>query len=279
MLKSFFLGVFLVATVAVRSAHADVIEACIAKGFEKAALANRASLAKLSWNFYGRQEIGWDIVAPIIARDLATSCAPQTPVFAAQLAAWQKRHNKAATGIMTVEMLLRFSRQWQQQRTLRAGFGKPYAGCIYGPAGDLMDIDPVHDRTSRQIMPVNKVDPQAYAAYLRLLAAAARDLPEITPDGALLKIFSAHRTPEYNKKLCAMDNRCDGTRRATCSLHFTGRALDLVVGGKNGDTTAENRREQSKGQIYLWLLNNAEKFGFVNYAYEPWHWEYAGRPR
>ena len=26
----------------------------------------------------------------------------------------------------------------------------------------------------------------------------------------------------------------------------------------------------------MWLVQNADKFGFRPYFYEPWHWEYAG---
>jgi LAS superfamily LD-carboxypeptidase LdcB len=27
---------------------------------------------------------------------------------------------------------------------------------------------------------------------------------------------------------------------------------------------------------YRWLVANADRFGFLPYAYEPWHWEWAG---
>jgi LAS superfamily LD-carboxypeptidase LdcB len=27
---------------------------------------------------------------------------------------------------------------------------------------------------------------------------------------------------------------------------------------------------------YRWLLANAGRFGFVNYPFEPWHWEWTG---
>ncbi len=29
---------------------------------------------------------------------------------------------------------------------------------------------------------------------------------------------------------------------------------------------------------YRWLLANARRFGFVNYVFEPWHWEWTGEP-
>jgi LAS superfamily LD-carboxypeptidase LdcB len=27
---------------------------------------------------------------------------------------------------------------------------------------------------------------------------------------------------------------------------------------------------------YRWLVANAGRFGFVNYVFEPWHWEWTG---
>ena len=29
---------------------------------------------------------------------------------------------------------------------------------------------------------------------------------------------------------------------------------------------------------YRWLVANADRFGFVNYPFEPWHWEWTGEP-
>jgi LAS superfamily LD-carboxypeptidase LdcB len=26
------------------------------------------------------------------------------------------------------------------------------------------------------------------------------------------------------------------------------------------------------------MIRNAGRFGFINYAYEPWHWEWTGEP-
>jgi zinc D-Ala-D-Ala carboxypeptidase len=244
--------------------------------FEKAASVNATSIKSLSWDFYGREETGWQIVAPILSRDLKTICPPESPSFASRIAEWQKQEGLKVTGIVDKTVLRRFSRKWQEKRKLKRGFGTPYPGCIYGPAKPLAELDPVHDQTNRQIMLVNKIDPDAYAAYKKMIAAAAKDLRDLVPKGQIFKIFSAHRPPEYNQKLCNIDARCDGVQRANCTLHFTGRALDLVVGGKNGDTKADNRLLQSKGRLYHWLLDNAESFGFVNYAYEPWHWEYVG---
>jgi LAS superfamily LD-carboxypeptidase LdcB len=56
------------------------------------------------------------------------------------------------------------------------------------------------------------------------------------------------------------------------SPHFTGRALDVYVGGDPVDTKDANRAIRST-PAYQWLVRNAERFGFRPY-YEPWHWEY-----
>ncbi|MCA1629010.1 MAG: D-alanyl-D-alanine carboxypeptidase family protein [Acidobacteria bacterium] len=64
---------------------------------------------------------------------------------------------------------------------------------------------------------------------------------------------------------------------ATRSPHFTGRALDLYVGGYDPVSSKDdNRALQTQTKAYKWLVRNAERFGFRPYFYEPWHWEYVG---
>ena len=38
-----------------------------------------------------------------------------------------------------------------------------------------------------------------------------------------------------------------------------------------------NRLFQSRSAAYRWLVANAARFGFVNYPFEPWHWEWTGQ--
>ena len=61
---------------------------------------------------------------------------------------------------------------------------------------------------------------------------------------------------------------------AVNSPHFTGRALDVYVGGEPVDTQDSNRALQVQTPVYQWLVRNAERFGFRPYCYEPWHWEF-----
>ena len=60
----------------------------------------------------------------------------------------------------------------------------------------------------------------------------------------------------------------------------TGTAVDLYVGELLGmgvdSTNPASRLHMSQGATYRWLVRNAERFGFVPYLYEPWHWEYVG---
>ena len=66
------------------------------------------------------------------------------------------------------------------------------------------------------------------------------------------------------------------------SAHRTGLALDLVLdtapGDRVDDSSDPNRLAMERGYAYRWLLANAARYGFVNYAFEPWHWEWTGEP-
>jgi LAS superfamily LD-carboxypeptidase LdcB len=98
----------------------------------------------------------------------------------------------------------------------------------------------------------------------------------------MLTIFSAYRSPDYDAARCERDGNCQGITRAKCSPHRTGLALDLTVGAAPGftvDSTADpNRLHMSQTPAYQWLVKNAGRFGFVNYVFEPWHWEYVEEP-
>jgi LAS superfamily LD-carboxypeptidase LdcB len=54
--------------------------------------------------------------------------------------------------------------------------------------------------------------------------------------------------------------------------------MDLYLGRAPGSDPVssrdENRRAIADGPAYRWLMANADRFGFVNYPFEPWHWEW-----
>ena len=56
--------------------------------------------------------------------------------------------------------------------------------------------------------------------------------------------------------------------------------MDLYLGAAPGQAPElsddVNRLYQSKSPVYAWLVANASRFGFVNYPFEPWHWEWTG---
>jgi LAS superfamily LD-carboxypeptidase LdcB len=89
------------------------------------------------------------------------------------------------------------------------------------------------------------------------------------------KIVSAFRSREYQDNLRRKSPNAGSAGLAVNnSPHFTGRALDLYVGGSPVDTKDANRAIQVNTPAYQWLVKNAERFGFRPYFYEPWHWEY-----
>jgi LAS superfamily LD-carboxypeptidase LdcB len=96
-------------------------------------------------------------------------------------------------------------------------------------------------------------------------------------------LFSGFRDPEYDAERCAAQANCNGLVRARCSAHRTGLAMDVYLGsapGFDADSSADaNRLWQSRTATYRWLVANARRYGFVNYAFEPWHWEWVGAAR
>ena len=101
----------------------------------------------------------------------------------------------------------------------------------------------------------------------------------IRHDPEWFRIFSGFRAPEADDLRCATDGNCQGIVRATCSAHRTGLAFDIHVGAAPGfgpDSSDDaNRRAMVATLAYRWLVTNAARFGFVNYVFEPWHWEWS----
>jgi LAS superfamily LD-carboxypeptidase LdcB len=110
--------------------------------------------------------------------------------------------------------------------------------------------------------------------------ASRREVPAIAADPQALQIFSGFRDPDADDARCAREGNCQGVTRARCSAHRTGLAMDIVVGQAAGfpvDSSADpNRLAMSRSPAYHWLVGNAARYGFVNYVFEPWHWEWTG---
>jgi D-alanyl-D-alanine carboxypeptidase len=241
---------------------------------DPASAANAASLGTLAWAPFHRPETGWETYAPRVGQEIASPCAPDTPGFATALAAWQAAQGLPADGRMGEAAFLRMKARWQEVRPfVRAA---AHGACPAPPAEAALAPAKVSEGYLGKPVVMR---PAVLAAYRSLVEAARQD-PLVRADPRNLTVFSAYRSPEADAERCRTERNCDGIVRATCSPHRTGLALDLFVGAAPGfgpDSSADpNRLFQSKTAAYRWLVRNAGRFGFANYPFEPWHWEWTG---
>jgi uncharacterized protein YciW len=244
--------------------------------FAAAAARNTLLKYELSWAFGGKQQRGWYLYTPLISRMLETKGEAAGDDFAAALSRWQKGSGLQPSGVLDGDTLYRMVGEWQGARLKHKAHARPEE-LLLAPASDF--YDPSRPEALRH------VERETYAAYKRMLAAAAADpstglkltaAGELTPEEKFFKIVSAHRSPEYQARLRAQSPNSGRAGLAVNSPHFTGRALDLYVGGEPVETKDSNRALQVQTAAYRWLVQNAERFGFRPYYYEPWHWEYVG---
>jgi D-alanyl-D-alanine carboxypeptidase len=240
---------------------------------EGAAQQNRVLKDNLSWTFGGKTQRGWAIYVPLIQSLIGTEDDATGDIFAASLARWQKRAGLKASGVLDEGTLMRMISTWQAQRLKSR---------IYPQPDQLYTVPPAEFYDSGRADELRQVERQTYAAYKRMLAAAVADssLQLTTKNGELaasekyLKIISAFRSREYQDRLRKLEPGAGRAALAVNSPHFTGRALDLYVGGEPTITKDPNRALQTQTRAYKWLVKNAPRFGFCPYFYEPWHWEY-----
>jgi hypothetical protein len=242
--------------------------------FEAAARENNDLQYSLGWTFGRKPQRGWYLYVPLIQETLKTEAAPETPTFARAISIWQKSNKFKPNGILDRKTLLSFIKFWQSRRL------KPIR---VATESDLLtaDISNFYDPT--RDIELLKVEKQTFAAYKKLVEAAiANKGLGLTTDekGNLqttekfLKLISTYRSPAYQASLRKKEPGASRAQIAFKSPHFTGRALDIYVGGEPVTTKDFNRAIQIKTPAYKWLVKNAEKFGFYPYFYEPWHWEY-----
>ena len=249
-----------------------------APAFAAASGANAATSANAPWSVFGRPENGWQVYVPQIARELDVACPPDSQAFAAALAAWQRAHGLGATGAMDEATLRGFDLAWLRRRPFVAASG--HGQCPNPPALSALAVTaPGEGYLGKPI----QLRPGALDAYRRMVAAARAESPAIAADPKLLTIFSGYRDPAADAADCLARGDCATPARAgTCSAHRTGLAMDIYLGSAPGFDPASsddaNRLYQSRTPAYLWLVANAGRFGFVNYAFEPWHWEWTGEP-
>jgi LAS superfamily LD-carboxypeptidase LdcB len=248
---------------------------CGARGWERAAATNASSLRALPWAPFRRPEIGWETYAPTIAREIGTSCPPDSPAFAGALAAWQGKQRIYPDGLVSEQTFVRMKGVVQTRRPFVQVSAQ---GICPGPPSEpaLEPSRPGEGYAEKPIL----LRRSAFEAYRRMVAAAKAEEPRIAADPRNLTIFSGYRSPEVDAARCAAEGNCNGVERATCSPHRTGLALDMYVGQAPGfgpDSTADpNRLFMTTTPTYQWLVAHAHRYGFVNYPFEPWHWEWTG---
>lgn len=255
----------IVSTVSVRPVTAELV---------RAAGQNTVLKNNCVWAFGGKSQRGWRIYESLINELIANNSAADND-FAAALARWQQTSGIEANGVLDEIALQQMVKTWQSNRLKVRGYPTPDQ-LLTAPASDFWDASRVEE--------LRQVERNTFAAYKRMVAAAAADKSlrlALNPDNTLaasekyLKIISAFRSREYQARLRAASPNSGRAGLATNSPHFTGRALDIYVGGEPVETKDHNRMIQVNTPVYKWLVKNAGKFGFKPYFYEPWHWEYA----
>jgi LAS superfamily LD-carboxypeptidase LdcB len=249
------------------------VPAACRDGPQAAAAQNARTYETLAWSPFRRQEAGWAIYETLIAHEIRTGCPAGSAGFAAALAVWQSAHRLAPTGVVDEASFLAMKAAWQQRRPIFRATGDV---CPDPPADSELALAAPADGYRGTVV---RLRPAALAAYQRMAADARRD-PQVAADPEALTIFSAFRTPEYDAARCRRDQNCDGITRAACSPHRTGLAMDIYLGhapGYRPDSSADpNRLFMARSAAYRWLVAHAGAYGFVNYPFEPWHWEYVG---
>ncbi len=257
---------------AAKGARADVLK----KRFGKAAAENVRLRDELRWDFGGKQQNGWAIYVPLISQTIGSDSDPESPEFAAAVSQWQKNSGLETDGTIdrsTLEALIKF---WQSRRVFNGSYPTDEQ-LISAPITEFYDA--TRDPSLLQL------ERETYSAYKRMLRAAAKDLGptikftkagEVAPGEKFFTIVSAFRSREYQDSLRRKEPNAGRGALAKVSVHSTGRAIDIYVGGEPVTTKDPNRLMQVQLPAYKWLVKNASKFGFVPYFYEPWHWEYVG---
>jgi LAS superfamily LD-carboxypeptidase LdcB len=279
MRGSIVLLCLLITLVAVGPSHArrqTAAEGVVKPPLDAAAAQNAIVKSALLWMYGGKSQQGWMIYVPLI--ELLIGAEPgsvDTPGFAGAVARWQQSNQLPPTGVIDDQTLSQMIRSWQSHRLYKSDYPTPDQ-LIMGSPDDFYDPERVDE--------LRMVERQTFDAYKRLVRAAAADPTlglkvsngELAKSEQYLKIISAFRTREYQDQLRRQIPNAGRASIATSSPHFTGRALDLYVGGEPVETKDPNRLLQVQTPVYRWLVKNASRFGFVPYFYEPWHWEFIG---
>ena len=126
-----------------------------------------------------------------------------------------------------------------------------------------------------------KINKETYEAFQKMQI-------DIKKENLNIRIISAYRSIEYQENLYNNYLKNDEkelvdtySARAGYSEHHTGLAIDI-------DNTILDYNKFYLTKEYLWMKNNAYKYGFIlrypmgkeditGYSYEPWHYRYVGK--
>lgn len=224
-----------------------------------------------------RRDRELEIYLPLMQQMVGTQAGLFSAPFASALACWQAAHGLAPTGVVNGSTFQAMKFLWQVRR-LEAGHARQVA------LEALAEV-PVAIRYVLNGAPKSDAryaKREALEALMAMRRAALEDR-EVGPlvaarESQHLSVVSAFRSLELNAAIKRATG-ANGFAVANRSVHMTGTAFDLYVGGERASTDNANRlRQVYDYPTYRWLLKNARRFGFVNYYYEPWHWEYVGPP-
>ena len=211
--------------------------------FDAAALENVKMQSDLTWVFGGKSQRGWRLYTPLISQMIEADTDAQTSNFALAVSRWQKEKGLDSHGVLDSSTWFQMISAWQSDRIKDR---------TYPTEAQLLTIPVSECYDPSRPEELRKVERETYLAYKQMLRAAAADLRKQSPNSGRAGL-------------------------AVNSPHFTGRALDIYVGGEPVDTKDANRALQTETRAYRWLVKNASRFGFRPYFYEPWHWEYVGK--
>jgi D-alanyl-D-alanine carboxypeptidase len=242
--------------------------------FAEAAAQNSLLRNDLIWSFGKKGQRGWYLYDLLIGQTLNISHDASSGDFASAIAGWQKQKGLSGNGVLDENSWMALVMQWQAKRLKDKTPATPDQ-LVTVPTSDFYD--------PARLDELRQVERKTYEAYKAMLAAAIADptlklahtsATELAPEEKFLKIISSFRSREYQEQLRRNSPNAGSAGLAMNSPHFTGRALDIYVGGDPVDTKDANRAIQVNTPAYKWLVKNAERFGFRPYFYEPWHWEY-----
>ncbi len=209
----------------------------------------------------------WGPFAPLMAREVGSSCPPESPGFARAVAGWRAAHAlRPAGGTVDAPTLAALRALWNARRP----FVRASAGAVCPPAAApaaLADAGPAETVGGKPV----RLLPGALAAYRRMRADLLAALPGTDPE--TLHLVSGWRGPEEEAARC-VDGSCDGRAKARCSPHRTGAAVDLDL--RAPGAAWDDRAAAAHTPAYRWLVAHADGYGFLPYPFEPWHWEWTG---